>query len=49
MEEKIGRIKQGYYADFIVLDRDIYTIASEVIKDVTVEKTFINGQCVFEK
>lgn len=49
MEDKIGRIKQGYYADFIVLDRDIFTIASEEIKDVTVEKTFINSQCVFEK
>lgn len=49
MEDKIGRIKEGYYADFVILDRDIFTIDSADIKNITVEKTYINGQCVFEK
>lgn len=49
MEDKIGRIKKGYYADFVVLDRDIFTIDPSEIKDITVDQTYINGQCVFEK
>lgn len=44
-----GRIKENYVADFIVLDRDIFTIPSEEIKDVTVDQTFINGELVYSK
>ncbi|EGS31433.1 amidohydrolase family protein [Peptoniphilus sp. oral taxon 375 str. F0436] len=48
--EKIkGRIQPGYLADFIILDRDIFTIDKMDIKDVKVEETFINGESVYKK
>ena len=48
--EKIkGRIQPGYLADFIILDRDIFTIDKMEIKDVKVEETFINGESVYKR
>lgn len=44
-----GRLKPGYVADLIVLDRDIFTINEAEIKDVQVEKTMIDGEFVFER
>ena len=49
MEEEKGRIREGYLADFIVLDRDIFSIPDEEIKDVQVLKTIVGGQVVYEK
>ena len=34
-------------ADYIIVDKDIYTLESEEIKDVKVLKTFVNGEEVF--
>jgi predicted amidohydrolase YtcJ len=48
-EDFKGRIKPGYVADLIVLDRDIFTIDPIEIKDITVEKTMIDGEFVYEK
>ena len=48
-EDLKGRIKPGYLADLIVLDRDIFKIDPHEIKDVRVEKTMIGGEFVFEK
>ena len=49
-EENIkGRIKPDYYADFVVLDRDIFTIPSEEIKNVTALKTVLNGNVIFQR
>ena len=47
-EDFKGRIKEGYVADLIVLDRDIFTIDPIEIKDVKVEKTMIDGSFVYE-
>lgn len=44
-----GRIKPGYVADLIVLDKDIFNIDQEEIKNIRVEKTMINGEFVYEK
>lgn len=44
-----GRLKPGYVADLIVLDRDIFTIDVDEIKDIKVEKTMIDGEFVFER
>lgn len=49
VEDRKGRLKPGYYADFIVLDRDIFTCDPMEIKDITVEKTFVNGALAYEK
>ncbi|MEG2192070.1 MAG: amidohydrolase [Oscillospiraceae bacterium] len=44
-----GRIKSGYYADFTVLDRDIFTIPSDEIKDVKAVATYLNGRQIFAR
>ena len=47
-EDKKGRIKEGYFADFIVLDRDIFTCDPRDIKEINVLETYIDGNCVYE-
>lgn len=47
--EKTGKLKEGYDADFIVLDRDILEIPEAQIDQVSVERTFISGECVYER
>jgi hypothetical protein len=48
-EESKGRIKEGFLADLVVLDRDIFTVEHNEIKDIRAEKTMIGGQFVFER
>ncbi len=43
-----GRLKPGYVADLIVLDRDIFTVNENEIKDIKVERTMIDGEFVYE-
>lgn len=44
-----GRLKPGYVADLIVLDRDIFTVAPDEIKDIKVDRTMIDGDFVYVK
>lgn len=44
-----GRLKSGYVADLIVLDKDIFTIDSNEIKDIKVEMTMVDGEFVYKK
>lgn len=44
----IGRLSPGYMANFILLDRDIFTIAPEEIDQVQVLSTYIKGQNVYQ-
>jgi len=46
-EKEKGRIKEDYLADFIVLDKDIFTCGLEEIKDINVLATYVDGQCVY--
>lgn len=43
-----GRLLPGYVADLIVLDQDIFEIASIRIKDIKVMMTMIDGKIVYE-
>lgn len=45
---KSGMLKEGYDADFIVLDKDIMTIPSEEIDTVSVLETYIGGDQVYK-
>ena len=47
LDGKIGVLKEGYYADFAVLNEDIFKIAPENIKTVKVARTVMNGRDVF--
>ena len=43
MEDKIGSLKKGKYADFIILDQDPFKTPITELHTIKVEKTFING------
>ncbi|QIB68121.1 amidohydrolase [Aminipila butyrica] len=49
MEDKKGRIKEGYYADMVILDKDIFTIDPMDIKDILPELTMVGGKIVYQK
>ncbi|TCL01256.1 hypothetical protein BXY66_2568 [Shimia isoporae] len=44
MEDKIGSIKVGKYADLVVLDQDITTVAPRDISDIKVLGTVMDGR-----
>lgn len=48
MEEIIGSIEVGKYADFTVFDKNIMTIAEDEILDTKVAMTIIGGEIVYE-
>ena len=48
-ESEIGSITAGKGADFVVLDRDIFTIDTAEIKDAKVEQTYLLGKCVYSR
>jgi len=47
-EDTVGTLEPGKYADFAVLDRDFFTIATEEIVDTTVVMTGLSGQIVYD-
>jgi predicted amidohydrolase YtcJ len=48
-ENKLGQLKPGMLADFAVLSVNIFSIAPEKIKDVTVLRTMVNGKEVYTR
>lgn len=48
-EQSKGSITPGKLADLVVLSHDIGRIEPNAIKDVTVEKTILNGRIVYSK
>ena len=49
MENKIGSIKPGKYADFVILDQNPMMVDPEKIKDIHVLQTIVNGNIVYKK
>jgi len=49
LENKIGSIEPGKYADLAVWDRDFYTVPTDSLKDATCLMTVFNGTVVFER
>jgi predicted amidohydrolase YtcJ len=47
LDNKLGVLKVGMYADLVVLNEDLFSIKPETIKDVKVLRTVINGKEVF--
>lgn len=47
-ESEKGRIKEGFLADFIVLDKDIFTCEPSEIKKINVTETYVDGDCVYQ-
>lgn len=48
MEDKIGSIEEGKYADIAVWDKDMYTIPTDEIKDLKCQLTLMDGRIVYK-
>lgn len=46
LEDKIGTIEAGKYADLVVWDRDPYSVPTEKLKDIKALLTLMNGEVV---
>jgi predicted amidohydrolase YtcJ len=47
--DRFGSIKEGNYADFVVLDQDLTRVPAESIHKTKVLMTVMNGETVFER
>jgi predicted amidohydrolase YtcJ len=49
MEDRVGSIEPGKYADLAVWDRDPYSVPTADLEDMQCEMTVFDGQVVFER
>jgi predicted amidohydrolase YtcJ len=49
LEQKIGSIEVGKYADLAVWDRDPYTVPTAALKDLQCDVTIFNGKVVYRR
>ena len=49
MDDKIGSVEEGKYADFAIVDKNPMKTDAYKIRDIEVNETWINGQQVFKK
>jgi len=47
-ETNLGKLEQGYYADFILLDKNPYELKPTELYNTQVKATYIGGEKVFE-
>lgn len=45
-EKRLGQLKAGYQADFVIVDRNPLTIAPEQLKDIKIIETWVAGKVV---
>ena len=49
LDDKVGTIEPGKYADLAVWDRDPLTVPTDELRDMACEMTVFNGEVVFER
>jgi len=47
-EKKVGQLKPGLRADFVVLAKDPFAIAESELDDLPIESTWVDGKAVYE-
>lgn len=47
LEDKVGSIEVGKYADIAVWDKDLYSIPTDEIKDMECQLTLVEGKIVY--
>jgi len=48
MEDRKGRIREGYLADLVILDQDIFTISADQIQYLRPDLTMVGGKIVYQ-
>lgn len=48
-ENLIGSLEAGKKADFIVIDKDYFTVPTQEIRDIQVLATYVNGELMFRQ
>lgn len=48
MEDKVGSLEKGKYADIVVLDGNPFEVEPEKIADIKVERMMMNGKFTYE-
>lgn len=49
MEDRLGKLEVGYYADLVILSDDPYEIEPDNIKNIQVLMTMMNGKMTFKR
>ena len=49
LEDKVGTIEPGKYADLAIWDRDPLSVPTDALRDMTCEMTVFNGEVVFRR
>lgn len=48
-EDRLGSLEPGKWADFIIIDRNYFTVPSSEIDDIVVLETWVAGEQVFDR
>lgn len=48
-EDRLGSLEPGKWADFIVIDRDYFTVPASEIDDIIVLQTWVGGDLVYDR
>ena len=48
-DSEVGSLEPGKRADMVVLSHDPTAVDAAFIRDITVEQTYVDGQCLYQR